>query len=235
MKPFVLCHMEVSMDGKIDGPYQDYPYAQDAGNDYDFLTDLPRSDEAMACGKNTVRMYFASDPIDLSPYRGDKTDSGKDQFFPLREGERYVFVFDRSGSLFYKENTYPYGAQQNRIVEVITSKAKPEYLAYLKSMEIPYLIGGKDDLDLPLVLEKMAKLFSIREVLLTGGAEINGSFLKAGLVDEISLVMVPYIDGDPVHKAFAEGKEILTRYQFEKAEPYKQGGVRLLFRKAEQG
>jgi riboflavin biosynthesis pyrimidine reductase len=41
----------------------------------------------------------------------------------------------------------------------------------------------------------LAKHFGIRTLLLEGGGHINGAFLEVGLVDEISLLMVPGIDG----------------------------------------
>jgi riboflavin biosynthesis pyrimidine reductase len=37
--------------------------------------------------------------------------------------------------------------------------------------------------------------FGIRTLLLEGGGRINGAFLEAGLVDELSLLLVPGIDG----------------------------------------
>ncbi len=39
------------------------------------------------------------------------------------------------------------------------------------------------------------KYFGIRTLLLEGGGHINGAFLQAGLVDEVSLLIVPGIDG----------------------------------------
>jgi riboflavin biosynthesis pyrimidine reductase len=41
----------------------------------------------------------------------------------------------------------------------------------------------------------LADHFGIRTLLLEGGGHINGGFLQAGLVDEVSLLMVPGIDG----------------------------------------
>lgn len=37
--------------------------------------------------------------------------------------------------------------------------------------------------------------FSIETALLQGGGVINGAFLKAGLIDELSLMIYPGIDG----------------------------------------
>jgi 5-amino-6-(5-phosphoribosylamino)uracil reductase len=37
--------------------------------------------------------------------------------------------------------------------------------------------------------------FGLKTLLLEGGGVINGTFLKAGLIDEISLLIYPGIDG----------------------------------------
>ena len=42
---------------------------------------------------------------------------------------------------------------------------------------------------------QLGKHFGIRTLLLEGGGHINGAFLQAGLVDELSLLVVPGIDG----------------------------------------
>ncbi len=40
-----------------------------------------------------------------------------------------------------------------------------------------------------------AALFGITTLLLEGGGNINGAFLQAGLIDEVSLLLAPGIDG----------------------------------------
>ncbi|MBT2734775.1 dihydrofolate reductase family protein [Bacillus sp. ISL-7] len=43
-------------------------------------------------------------------------------------------------------------------------------------------------------MEKLKKLFSIDKLMLEGGGFLNGSFLNEGLIDELSLVLVPIVD-----------------------------------------
>src|SRR5207244_4266954 len=56
-------------------------------------------------------------------------------------------------------------------------------------------ICGGTEIDLPLALEKLSSRFSISTIMLEGGGGINGSMLRAGLVDELSLLVVPVADG----------------------------------------
>ena len=45
------------------------------------------------------------------------------------------------------------------------------------------------------LLSLLGEHFGIKTLLLEGGSHINGAFLQAHLVDEISLLLVPRIDG----------------------------------------
>jgi riboflavin biosynthesis pyrimidine reductase len=44
-------------------------------------------------------------------------------------------------------------------------------------------------------MDTLGDTFSIGTILLEGGGRTNGAFLKAGLIDEISLLVYPGIDG----------------------------------------
>ena len=77
---------------------------------------------------------------------------------------------------------------------MLTEQVGDEYLAYLRRLGISYVLGGADTLNFALVLDKLARLFLIKTILLEGG-HLNGSLLKAGLIDELSLLHYPIVDG----------------------------------------
>ena len=54
---------------------------------------------------------------------------------------------------------------------------------------------GKDGIDLPRAMELLYKEFNVERLSITGGGNINGAFLKAGLLDEVSMMWCPGIDG----------------------------------------
>jgi 2,5-diamino-6-(ribosylamino)-4(3H)-pyrimidinone 5'-phosphate reductase len=60
---------------------------------------------------------------------------------------------------------------------------------------VSYLFGGKSRIDLANVLQKLRARFGIRKLLLEGGGKINGSFLAANLIDELSILVAPIADG----------------------------------------
>ena len=48
--------------------------------------------------------------------------------------------------------------------------------------------------DLPRVLAKLSSQFGIRKLLLEGGGTINGTFLAAEVIDELSILVAPVAD-----------------------------------------
>jgi 2,5-diamino-6-(ribosylamino)-4(3H)-pyrimidinone 5'-phosphate reductase len=56
-------------------------------------------------------------------------------------------------------------------------------------------VTGRQSVDLVNAVDMLAEHFGIRILLLEGGGHINGGFLEAGLVDEVSLLLLPGIDG----------------------------------------
>ncbi|MCP3764727.1 dihydrofolate reductase family protein [Domibacillus sp. A3M-37] len=76
-----------------------------------------------------------------------------------------------------------------------------------------YIFGGKEQLDFTVVGEKLKKLFSIDQLLLECGGFLNGSFLNEGLIDEVSLVLVPIADGASSSLTLFETSSFLKKPQ----------------------
>ena len=60
-------------------------------------------------------------------------------------------------------------------------------------MKISYIIAGKEKIDVSLALSKLKSIIGCSTLLLEGGSIINGAFLQAKAVDELSLVVAPMI------------------------------------------
>jgi riboflavin biosynthesis pyrimidine reductase len=107
------------------------------------------------------------------------------------DAESYAIAIDPSGKLTWKSNAI--GGEH--VIAVLSERVSDDYLAFLQSRGISYLFGGRTGIDLKKVLEKLGKEFGIRKLLLEGGGKINGSFLAAGLIDEVSILVAPVADG----------------------------------------
>src|SRR5246500_3525091 len=81
------------------------------------------------------------------------------------------------------------------IVVVLTEQVSDAHLAGLRSENVSYIFAGKSELDLALALDILNRELGVKRLLLEGGGGANGAFLRAGLIDELNLVIVPAVDG----------------------------------------
>jgi len=65
----------------------------------------------------------------------------------------------------------------------------------LRADGVSYIFAGKTEIDLAGALETLKRELGIERIMLEGGGGANGALLRAGLIDELSLVICPVIDG----------------------------------------
>ncbi|GAB6930692.1 RibD family protein [Paenibacillus sp. JCM 10914] len=196
-RPHVICHMMTSLDGKIIGDYMDTEEAKSLFLKYVEIQES-YNPKAWMCGRVTMEESFAfgeklefNEGITLSVPRTD--------FIADAHAKRYVIAVDPKGKLRWTQSTVPTSFQlkvESHIVVVLTEVVPDDYLIYLQELGISYFFGGKEQLDLHEVLRKINTLLGAEEMMLDGGAYLNGTFLNEGLVDELSLVITPAADGD---------------------------------------
>ena len=81
------------------------------------------------------------------------------------------------------------------IVVVLSKGVADAHLAGLRNEGVSYIFAGKSELDLPLTLDILNRELGVKRLLLEGGGGTNGAFLRAGLVDELHLILCPVVDG----------------------------------------
>lgn len=112
-----------------------------------------------------------------------------------RRGHRGWFaVVDGRGRIRSGMKEFP-GWEGWHTLHLVSERVAPEYLAHLRRLEIPYLISGRRQVDLEGVMEKLKKTLGVDCVVSTAGSRLNGALLRAGLVDEICLVLLPAVIG----------------------------------------
>lgn len=192
-KPYVVCHMLTSLDGKIDGAYMSAPECAPALTAYGVLRDTFQC-QATLYGTTTMAGSYSDGyirQIEMSGY-----DDPREDFIAVSDAESYVISVDPKGSLAFSCNTIEKkGRPKAHIVEVLTEAVQAGYLAYLRKKEISYIFAGKDTLDCRLLLEKLYRLFYIERLMIAGGGLMNWSFVQEDLLDELSIVMAPVADG----------------------------------------
>lgn len=200
MKPHVICHMLSSIDGKIDG---DALSAVTRSGEYEATGDALNGD-AWICGRTTMQQHFAEDEPFVS---SSITPAGPQTAFVARRAKSYAISVDTLGKLNWRDGDL----DGDHLICVVSERAPADYLAMLREKGISYVVAGKPSVDLVDALNQLAEQFGIRTLLLEGGGHINGAFLEAGLVDEVSLLMVPGIDGRHDIPAVFDGLSLSRR------------------------
>src|SRR5258708_5197629 len=190
MKPYVICHMMPSVDGRLRTDRWDVPKA--AHDEYERTADTYGAD-AWVCGRKTMEEFAKG----LRRPKASRTRKlpRADFVVPREKGKRYAIAIDRHGKLAWSNNE----VEGDPLVAVLTEGVPDSYLTFLQEKGISYLFAGKraGDLDLALALEKLRTKLGVKRLLLEGGGETNGAFLRAELVDELSMLLTPVADGRP--------------------------------------
>jgi 4-carboxymuconolactone decarboxylase len=193
-RPYIVCHMASALDGKITGPFMETETAEILGGEYERINKIYNPD-AWLCGRVTTDENFTFyrkpdlDENDVTVPEGD--------YIAVNNASMYYVSVDTSGRLGWESSVLHYeGRPDAHIIEVLSEKASTAYRAYLRKHKISYITAGENRLDCTLAVKKLKELFNINTLMVSGGGFINWSFLHEGLIDELSLVIMPIADGE---------------------------------------
>jgi riboflavin biosynthesis pyrimidine reductase len=206
--------MLTSLDGKIIGDYLKVERAAYFTDEYEKIHGRYGC-KAWMCGRVTMEEHFTfGHKIDLA--QNSIPTIPRIDYVVKKDATTYVIAVDPSGKLGWTENSIaPWNEHrsEDHIIEVLTEQVSDAYLDHLKKIGISYIFGGKERLNFSLVVEKLKKLFSIDKLMLEGGGFLNGSFLNEGLIDELSLVLVPIADAASNSVTLFETSSYLNKTQ----------------------
>lgn len=184
-RPYVICHMTPSVDGRIVIDAWRLPRSLSA--EYERTASSFDAD-AWIIGRISMEPYAGRAAL---PARAGRARIPRTDFVARTDAPSYAIAIDPGGKLRWESDSI----DDEHVITVVTEEVPDRYLAFLRSQGVSYLFGGRKRIDLPKVLRKLRARFGIRTLLLEGGGKINGSFLAAGLVDELSILVAPVADG----------------------------------------
>jgi riboflavin biosynthesis pyrimidine reductase len=185
MKPYVICHMASSIDGRI-VTSRWRPEGHDPGPSYERLHSTFDAD-AWLIGRITGQDYAK---MDRYPDTSKQTFP-REAWFVTRDAESFAIVLDKDGRIAWGRSDIG----GDPLVVVMCNHVSDAHLAGLRADGVSYIFAGEAELDLSLALEILHGELGINRLLLEGGGGVNGSFLRAGLIDQISLLVCPVVDG----------------------------------------
>lgn len=196
MKPYVICHMMSSIDGHALTDGWDREFKKNAGELYEDLAKTFEFD-AWICGRVTMQEIAHGDDY---PRGLAKAPIPREAYFADRNAETYAVSIDPHGKVAWRSNQ----ALGSHVIEVLTESVSDDYLAYLQSIQVSYLFAGKTTIDLNSVIDTLARELNRTRLIVEGGPHVSGAFVNAGLVDEVSVLLLPLIDGRGAHPASFE-------------------------------
>jgi riboflavin biosynthesis pyrimidine reductase len=187
VKPYVICHMCTTIDGRILGErWGRLPGVKDGGHLFE-TTAATFGIGAWLVGTTTMKEFAdrnvtlkkTAQPIERTDHIGDPN------------AKRFAIGTDAKGVLRYKRGD----VNGDHVVLLVSQQVSDAYLAHLRAAGVSYFFCGKDHVDVRVACRKIGSKLGLRKLLLEGGGVFNGAMLKAGLIDEISQVVVPLVDG----------------------------------------
>ncbi|HEX6685119.1 MAG TPA: RibD family protein [Candidatus Limnocylindrales bacterium] len=185
-RPHVTIHNMESVDGRLTG------FPADQGLFYETAAQLPQ--QAVLCGSATLIGGAAGAGVDLTA--PDTAPDTAQRDAPSGDGSSpWLVVVDGGGRITRLGwlRTQPHW----RDVLVLCHESTPDtHLELLRRNGIGHFVGGAGRVDLAVALGWLAAEHGVRDVRVDAGGTLNGVLLRAGLVDELSVIVAPYVVGD---------------------------------------
>ena len=186
-RPRVICHMAASVDGRIVA--DKWPDAPAVRREYEQIHATYAAD-AWMCGRVTMEPFAGGLRSDAEVAR-EYDGPAREDFSAPGVHDSFAVAIDPRGRLAWGSNDI----DGDHVITVLCERVSDEYLAFLRERGVSFVLAGENDVDLALALEKIGARFGVRTLMLEGGGRVNGGMLAAGLIDEVSILVVPVADG----------------------------------------
>lgn len=183
-KPYIISHMMMSVDGRIDCPM----VAQISGDEY-YTTLNSFGTSSKLSGRVTAALECSAVTEEKSDTTGHSIDA--ESVNKAVDSDEYTIVVDTHGRLQMACGE----ADGHPLLVVMSEQVSEEHLAMLRRNNVSWIATGKEHIDLHRAVEIMAEQFGVKRLIIVGGGNINGGFLEVGLIDELSVMIAPGIDG----------------------------------------
>jgi 2,5-diamino-6-(ribosylamino)-4(3H)-pyrimidinone 5'-phosphate reductase len=187
MKPYIICHMCTSIDGKIlTDRWGKLPGGMTASRLFE-TTAASFNVGAWLVGTTTM------DEFDAPKFKLPRSNTRvrRQDHISNQSARNLAVGADAKGVLRFKAGE----VDGDHLVLLLTQRVSNDYLAHLQRAGASYLFCGKTRVDPRVAVRKLGNAFHLRKLMVQGGGTFNGAMLKAGLISEISQIVVPIVDG----------------------------------------
>jgi riboflavin biosynthesis pyrimidine reductase len=143
------------------------------------------------CGRVTMEPFAGGVRPESEVAREHAGGAAREDFRAPGDFDSFAFAVDANGRLAWETNDI----DGDHVVAILSERVSDDYLASLRTRGVSYLLAGERDVDLAVAMEKIGSLFAVKTLMLEGGGRTNGGMLAAGLIDEVSVLVAPAVDG----------------------------------------
>lgn len=234
-RPRIICHMHTLLDGKVDGIANITDVGMRAQHLYfDLMLGKDRAfteHRGWLSGRGTSEAVLGGAREPELPDTFDPVPEG--DFIAQPDADMFYFAVDGSGKLAWDRDTFSYFDVDAHVVALISGSVPDAYKAFLRAQGVSYIVAGHDRLDMAEAVRRIGDTFDITELMLGGGPTLNWSMVRDGLVDEISLVLMPTADAQtetsPLFRSTDTAGPAAVEFAFRSAEPLEDGSVWLRY------
>lgn len=171
MLPYVIIHSAVSVDGRMDRLRIDMER---------YYSLLPTwKEDCTLCGSETVLQ------AGLSEWEHDGSSDPSNPLLAVVDGRGRFSGWDRVAPS-------PYWSKG---VALSTKRTPEEHLEIVRSKGADVIITGDEHVDLRAALMELSSRYGVKTVRVDSGGTLNGVLLRAGLVNEVSILVHPQVIG----------------------------------------
>jgi 2,5-diamino-6-(ribosylamino)-4(3H)-pyrimidinone 5'-phosphate reductase len=95
-------------------------------------------------------------------------------------------------------------------VAICSENTPDEYLQYLAEAGVDFIVAGHEKVDMTAALEELNARYSIQTVRVDSGGTLNGVLLRAGLVDEVSILVHPALVGGTSQRSLFRAPDLAS-------------------------
>lgn len=196
IRPRVILHNMVSLDGRLDW------FMPDIGLYYELAAHW--NPDAILTGSDTILTGYAGQEIPVETAESLQPAPGE----PDDPRPRLIVADSRGRVRFWHQlRREPYW----RDPLALCSEATPqEHLSYLRARQIDTVIAGEERIDFRAALHTLATQYGLRMVRVDSGGQLNGVLLRAGLVDEVSVLISPHLVGGSTARSMFRAPDLTS-------------------------
>ena len=142
-RPYVICHILSSLDGKINGPFMGTETVAGLSREYGAIRSQMQGD-AWMYGTTTTKEFTGFE----KPVLEEKNQVPEGDFVADDRAEMYYVSLDIQGEIGWQSGTFDNrGRGEAHVIEILTEATSAAYKAYLRRRGVSYILAGKDELD----------------------------------------------------------------------------------------